>query len=83
MSDTEIISALLALSPRKRAEIAGILLRSLTDEDVEEEVEKAWAKELERRVEEIRSGSVRAVPGDTAMKRLRRKVRRSRAPGRK
>jgi len=41
MSEAEIVSALLALSPKKRAEIAGILLRSLELEDADEEVEAA------------------------------------------
>ncbi|MBI5543681.1 MAG: addiction module protein, partial [Deltaproteobacteria bacterium] len=39
--------------------------------------------EIERRVEEIRSGSAKTVPGEKVMKRLRLKVRRARLPGRK
>ncbi len=82
MPDAKLISDLLALSPKRRAKIAGILLRSLDDEeDVDEqEVERAWAKELERRVVEIRSGKAKLVSGDAFMRRLRVKVKRVRRP---
>ncbi|HEY3449651.1 MAG TPA: addiction module protein [Myxococcales bacterium] len=75
MSEAELVSALLALSPKKRAEIAGILLRSL------EVGEADKAKEIERRVEQIRDGTVRTLPGAPAMKRLRRKLQGKRTDG--
>lgn len=80
MTETKLISDLLALSAKRRAKIAGILLRSLDDEqDVDpEEVEDAWAKEITRRVEEIRTGKVKLIPGDAFMRNLRAKVTRVR-----
>ena len=80
VTDTKLISDLLALSPKRRAKIAGILIRSLDDEeDVNEaEVEDAWANEIERRVEEIRNGKVKMVPGAVFIRRLQTKVKRAR-----
>jgi putative addiction module component (TIGR02574 family) len=80
VTDTKLIADLLALSPKRRAKIAGILLRSLDDEeDVDgQEVEDAWAKEIERRVEDIRSGKVKTVPGNVFIRKLRTKVKRAR-----
>ena len=82
VTDTKLISDLLALSPKRRAKIAGILLRSLDDEEEvdEQEVEDAWATEIARRVEEIRSGKAKMVSGEAFMRKLRAKVKRARRP---
>jgi hypothetical protein len=54
----QVLREALALSPRARADIAGTLLRSLDVED-DPDIEKAWAREVERRLKEIESGKVR------------------------
>jgi putative addiction module component (TIGR02574 family) len=54
-----------ALSAEERADLTHFLLESLEpDEDLE--VEAAWERELNRRVEEIKSGTVRGIPADQA-----------------
>ena len=79
VSDTKIVATLLGLPAKQRAEIAGILLRSLDGEEgADEGVDAAWAAEIERRVEEIRRGVVKTTPAEQVMKRLRAKVRRAR-----
>ena len=80
VTQTKLISDLLALPPKRRAKIAGILLRSLDDEEDadQKEIDDAWAKELTRRVEEIRTGKVKLVSGDTFMKNVRAKIKRAR-----
>lgn len=80
VTDLKIISELLSLPPKQRAKIAGILLRSLDDEENvdERKVENAWTKEIERRVEQIRRGKVKLIPGDLFTKKLRTKVRQAR-----
>ena len=49
------------LTDQDRAELVGLLLETL---DIEEEsgVEAAWLEEIERRVVELDSGSVKSVP---------------------
>ncbi len=60
------------LSSEDRAELASILLRSLEPEEDPEDVAAAWAEELERREEEIRSGKVVAIPHEQVMAELRK-----------
>jgi putative addiction module component (TIGR02574 family) len=49
------------LSGNERAELAGLLLKSLEGEP-DEDVEAAWAEEVERRVRQIDSGEVKTIP---------------------
>ncbi len=49
------------LPERERAELAGMLIESL-DGPPDENVEAAWAEEVERRVREIESGAVETIP---------------------
>jgi putative addiction module component (TIGR02574 family) len=66
----QVLREALALSPRARADIAGTLLRSLDVED-DPEIEKAWAREVARRLKEIESGKVKLVPWAQVRRRLR------------
>jgi putative addiction module component (TIGR02574 family) len=52
---------LLRLPARDRARIAELLLASL-DEEAESDVDEAWAAEAERRLAELRAGTVTGVP---------------------
>jgi putative addiction module component (TIGR02574 family) len=49
------------LPERERAELAGMLIESL-DGPPDENVEAAWAEEVERRVRDIESGAVETIP---------------------
>lgn len=53
-----------------RASLAQVLLRSL-DNLSEEEVERLWLDEAERRQREIESGAVVEVPADEVLRRAR------------
>jgi putative addiction module component (TIGR02574 family) len=66
-----------ALSPDERAEIIDYLV-GLGDADADEDMtreewEAAWAEEINRRVEAIRNGTAKMIPGDEVMRRLREK----------
>lgn len=61
-------SEALRLSPGERAALAQRLLASL-DEDAE--IEEAWAVEVERRIAEVESGVVQAIPLDEALAQIR------------
>ena len=58
----------LKLTASERAAFAQLLLASL-DEDAE--VEEAWAIETERRIVEIESGSMQAIPIAEALTKVR------------
>ena len=57
------------LTEQDRATLAGLLIESLESEP-DSEVEAAWALEIERRVAELRAGTVGTIPWDEVRKRL-------------
>ena len=44
----------------------------IDDEPAEEGVEAAWDEEIKRRVDDIRSGRVKTIPGEQLLRRLAR-----------
>jgi putative addiction module component (TIGR02574 family) len=65
----EILNEALALPTEARAALAGSLLDSL-DTDVDEDVEVAWATEVNRRLSELDSGAVKTIPWAEVRRRL-------------
>ena len=57
----EVFRDALGLDVRERATLAERLLASL-DELSEEEAERLWAEEAQRRLKEYRSGRAKAIP---------------------
>ena len=57
----ELYEAAAELPDRDRAELAGMLLETLSD-GAEAEVEAAWAEEVELRVRQVDAGEVEMVP---------------------
>lgn len=49
------------LAPEDRAELAGLLLESLEDDMPSDEIEQAWAAEVEKRMAEFRAGRVNTL----------------------
>jgi len=66
----ELLEKALELSTQERGWLASRLIRSLDDEPAEEGVEAAWEDEIKRRVEDIRSGRVKTIPGDQVLMEL-------------
>jgi putative addiction module component (TIGR02574 family) len=65
----ELLSTALSLPAQERAKIAHELLLSL-DSGADEGAAEAWATELERRAQEVRSGSVQSEDWETIKARL-------------
>ncbi|ETX01396.1 MAG: hypothetical protein ETSY1_07470 [Candidatus Entotheonella factor] len=59
------------LDEQDRATLAGLLLESLEDE-VDEDAESAWRKEIERRLAELDSGKVQTVSWEEVKANLKR-----------
>jgi len=57
----EVLPTVLALTTAERAELAAELLASL-DNEPEADVESAWAAEIERRAQRVRSGQAAGRP---------------------
>jgi putative addiction module component (TIGR02574 family) len=67
---SEVLEKALTLSTHERGLIIDRLIESLDEGPAEEGVEAAWADEIKRRVDEIRSGKVEMIPGEEVRRRL-------------
>ena len=65
----KLLEDALRLPPQARAALAAQLIESL-DEDVDENAEAAWSAEIARRVEELESGRIKAVPWSEARRQI-------------
>ena len=67
----DILNNAMQLSTTERAELAAALLASL-DGEPDEAVEDAWAAEIQRRVEHVRSGDAKGRLWSEVRERLER-----------
>jgi putative addiction module component (TIGR02574 family) len=67
---SEVLEKALALSTEERGALIDRLIESLDDAPPEEGVEAAWDAEIKRRVDEIRSGKVKMIPGEEVRRLL-------------
>lgn len=71
MSINNIIDEVLALPVEERALIADSLLRSLNKPD--ESIDAKWTETARRRLEELRSGKVKPVPGEKVFAKINKR----------
>jgi putative addiction module component (TIGR02574 family) len=69
----EIATAFEKLSLREQAQFAEWYEARLAQVGPDLEIDQLWAAEAQRRLEEIRSGKVQAIPGEPVMAELRRR----------
>jgi putative addiction module component (TIGR02574 family) len=67
---SEVLEKALALSTQDCGLLIDRLIESLDEGPAEEGVEEAWAEEIKRRVDDIRSGEVEMIPGEELRRRL-------------
>jgi putative addiction module component (TIGR02574 family) len=67
---SEVLEKALALSTQERGLLIDHLIESLDETPTEEGVEEAWAEEIKRRVDDIRSGKAKMIPGEEVRRRL-------------
>jgi putative addiction module component (TIGR02574 family) len=75
---SEILEKALALTSHERGLLIDLLIYTLDIEPngpAEEGVEAAWKKEIERRIEDVRSGRVKTIPGEQVLARARARLR--------
>jgi putative addiction module component (TIGR02574 family) len=68
----EIFNEAISLPVEMRTQLVEKLLLSLNPS--QKEIDKLWAKEAEKRVEEIRSGKVKTISGEKVFKRIRTRL---------
>jgi hypothetical protein len=62
------------LDPEQKRDLLRTLIEEL-DSPADEEVERAWLKESQRRYRELVEGRVKGVPGPLVLDRLRTRIR--------
>jgi len=68
MKTQDVIDEIISLPLEECALVADSLPRSL--KSPETEIDTQWAKESTRRLEELRSGKVKTIPGDEVFSRV-------------
>lgn len=68
MTTKELIEEVLSLPVEERALVVDSLLRSLNAP--QREIDRQWTEVARQRLEELRSGTVEAVPGDEVLRRI-------------
>ncbi|MBI4826497.1 MAG: addiction module protein [Nitrospirae bacterium] len=69
MKTNELFDEAISLPIEIRTKLVEKLLHSLNPS--QKEIDKLWAKEAEKRVEEIKSGKVKTIPGERVFKKIR------------
>jgi putative addiction module component (TIGR02574 family) len=69
----KVLSEALTLDTRERAEIAAQLIASL-DGEPDEDVEAAWAAEVDRRIGEVEAGTAKLVLWDDVDRRVEKEI---------
>lgn len=67
---SDLLNDALELPLDERAKLAAEIIESL-DSQSDEDVDEAWAKEIERRIAEVDSGAVQMIPWEEARKMIR------------
>jgi putative addiction module component (TIGR02574 family) len=70
----DLESKALKLSRRQRARLAQRLISSL-DQEVDADAERLWLAEAGRRLAELRSGKIAAIPAARVLKKVRAALR--------
>lgn len=71
----EVLDKAMALSIDERGLLIDRLVESLDDALSKEGVDEAWADEIKRRVDEIRTGKVKMIPGEEMQQWLSERLR--------
>ena len=74
MNTKELIEQAIALPVDERALVVDSLLRSLNPP--QSEIDAQWATEAKRRLSDLRSGKVEAVPGEVVLERVGERFKR-------
>jgi putative addiction module component (TIGR02574 family) len=67
---SELLEKALTLSTQERGLLIDRLIETLDNEPAEEGVEAAWGEEIKRRVDDIRSGRVKTIPGEQVLREV-------------
>lgn len=67
---SELLAKAMQLTSHQRGLLIDRLVETLDDEPADAEAEEAWAQEIKRRIDDIRSGKVKLIPGEEVLREL-------------
>ena len=71
---SDLLEKALTLSTHERGLLIDRLIESLDEGPLEAGANEAWAEEIKRRVDDVRSGRVEMIPGEEVRRRLGRRL---------
>jgi len=71
MKPKELIAEVISLPVEERAIVVDSILRSLNSP--EDDIDRQWIAKAERRLDEVRTGRVKAIPGDQVFAQIRKR----------
>lgn len=71
MRPKELIAEAISLPVEERAILVDSILRSLNSPEAD--IDRQWITEAERRLNEVRTGRARTIPGDQVFARIRKR----------
>jgi putative addiction module component (TIGR02574 family) len=71
---SDLLEKALTLSTHERGLLIDRLIESLEEGPLEAGVDEAWAEEIKRRVDDVRSGRVEMISGEEVRRRLGRRL---------
>ena len=71
MKPKELIAEAISLPVEERAIVVDSILRSLNSP--EDDIDRQWIAEVERRLDEVRTGRVKTIPGDQVFAQIRKR----------
>ncbi len=77
MKTEALIEEAVSLPVEERTRLAESVLQSLNAPDAA--IDAAWVAEAGRRLDELRSGQVQAIPGEVVFERIRQRLAKSAA----
>jgi putative addiction module component (TIGR02574 family) len=69
LSTKELLDQVVSLPVKERTNLVDNILKSLNKPD--EEIDRQWIKVAKRRLEELRSGKVKAIPGQEVFNKVK------------
>ena len=66
----EVLAQAMQLSSHERGRLIDELVESLDDVPPDPDAEQAWGHEIKRRIDEIRAGRVKLIPGEQVLREL-------------
>lgn len=72
---SELLEKALALPTQERGILIDRLIDSLDEEPADEGVDAAWDEEIKRRIDDVRSGRMKTIPGEQVLSRLKARQR--------